>query len=506
MTLLPRSFVVRPFLALIAICVALVAAPLARADGPAKRPNVVIILADDLGYGDVGCYGAKSVKTTNVDRVAREGLRFTDAHTSASTCTPSRYSLLTGAYAWRKKGTNILPGDANLIISPGTTTVASLLKAAGYRTGVVGKWHLGLGAGPIDWNREIKPGPREIGFDYSFLIPATGDRVPCVYVENQRVVGLDPKDPIRVSYQQKVGDEPTGKEHPELLTMKPSRGHDQTIVNGISRIGTMAGGKAARWNDEDMADTITKKAVRFIEQNREKPFFLYFATHDVHVPRVPHPRFVGKTDMGPRGDAIVQFDACVGAILAVLDRLQLADDTIVILTSDNGPVVDDGYQDGAVARLGAHRPAGRWRGGKYSTFEGGHRVPFIVRWPKHVRPGTSDALVCQVDLLASLAALTGQKLDAAAGPDSLNVLPALTGEAKTGRDELVLNGNGLRQGSWVLIEAARGKKKAAAAPVQLFDLTSDPGQMTNLAAREPERVARMTAVLQRIRSEGRSRR
>jgi arylsulfatase A-like enzyme len=203
----------------------------------AALPNVVVILADDVGYGDLGCYGATRVKTPHLDRLAAEGIRFTDGHAASATCTPTRYALLTGQYPWRKRGTGILPGDAALIIEPGSTTLASVMRQAGYRTAAVGKWHLGLGAGNLDWNTEIKPGPREIGFDYSFLIPATGDRVPCVYVENQRVAGLNPSDPIRISYAAKVGDEPTGAERPELLKMKLTRGHDMTIVNGISRIG-----------------------------------------------------------------------------------------------------------------------------------------------------------------------------------------------------------------------------------------------------------------------------
>ena len=294
-------------------------------------PNIVVILADDLGYGDVSCNGAATIKTPNVDRLSATGLRFRDAHSAAATCTPSRYALMTGEYAFRKKGTGILPGDASLIIEPGRTTVASLLKKAGYTTAAVGKWHLGLTNGKPDWNTEIKPGPLEIGFDYCFIIPATGDRVPCVFVENHRVVGLDPKDPIAVSYQGPIGNEPTGKEHPELLKMHPSHGHDMTIVNGISRIGYMSGGKSARWVDEDIADTITGKAVEFIERSKDKPFFLYFATHDIHVPRVPHPRFAGKSGMGPRGDAILEFDASVGRVLETLDRLKLADHTLVIL-------------------------------------------------------------------------------------------------------------------------------------------------------------------------------
>src|SRR5512144_466155 len=180
-------------------------------------PNVVLIYADDLGYGDLSAYGATRFQTPHIDRLAAEGLRHTNAHAAAATCTPSRYAMMTGEYAWRRTGTGVLPGDARLIIEPGRTTLASVMKRAGYRTGVVGKWHLGLGGERLDWNAEIRPGPLELGFDESFLVPATGDRVPCVYVENGRVVGLDPKDPIRVSYAAPVGDEPTGKAHPELL-------------------------------------------------------------------------------------------------------------------------------------------------------------------------------------------------------------------------------------------------------------------------------------------------
>ena len=327
-----------------------------------RKPNVVIIYADDLGYGDVGCYGATRVKTPNIDRLASQGVRFTNAHSSSATCTPSRYAMLTGEYPWRKKGTGVLSGSAGMIISPERTTLPSIMKKAGYTTGVVGKWHLGLGNGDVDWNGEIKPGPLEIGFDYCFLIPATGDRVPCVYVENRNVVGLDPNDPIQVSYREPIGDEPTGKDHPELLKMHPSHGHNQTIVNGISRIGYMRGGKDARWVDEDMADVITRKAIAFIEKHDEEPFFLYFSTHDIHVPRVPHPRFVGQSGLGPRGDAIVQLDWCAGEILKTLERLKLAENTLVIFTSDNGPVVDDGYKDQAVEKLdGPHaiRPVAR---------------------------------------------------------------------------------------------------------------------------------------------------
>ena len=324
---------------------------LARSAAPQPAPNIILIYADDLGFGDVSAYGAKTINTPNIDRLAKAGLRFTDAHSSAATCTPSRYALLTGEYAFRKPGTGVLPGNAALIIEPGRTTLPSMLRSAGYATGVVGKWHLGLGpkAGP-DWNGDITPGPNDIGFDYSFIMAATGDRVPTVYVENRRVVGLDPADPITVDYSAPVDDGATGRSNPEQLKMAPSHGHDQTIVNGISRIGYMKGGKAALWKDEDMADDFTRRAVLFIEEQKTRPFFLFFALHDPHVPRVPHPRFAGKTTMGPRGDVIVETDWSVGEILDTLDRLKLADNTLVIFTSDNGPVVDDGYKDDAVAQ------------------------------------------------------------------------------------------------------------------------------------------------------------
>src|SRR4051812_4680708 len=406
--------------------VGLVVGPMfARAQAARRTPNIVVILADDLGYGDVGCYGATKVRTPNVDRLAKEGLRFTNAHSSSSTCTPSRYSLLTGEYAWRKKGTGVLPGDASLIIPTNRETMPALLQKQGYRTAAVGKWHLGLGTGEVDWNGEIRPGPLELGFDYSFIIPATGDRVPCVFVENHRVANLDPKDPIRVNYEHAIGDEPTGKKNPEMLRVHPSHGHDMAIVNGVSRIGYMTGGKSALWVDEDIADTITGKAVNFIGQNKANPFFLYFATHDIHVPRLPNKRFAGKTPMGPRGDAIAELDWSVGQVLDALDRNGLARNTLVIFSSDNGPVVDDGYKDDAVEKLGGHKPAGPLRGGKYSRFDGGTRIPMMARWPGRIKADTqSAALFSQVDLYASFGALTGGKPAAGAAPDSLDALPA----------------------------------------------------------------------------------
>jgi arylsulfatase A-like enzyme len=479
-----------------------------------NRPNVILIYADDLGYGDVSAYGARRLKTPNIDRLAGEGLRFTDAHSPAATCTPSRYALLTGEYAWRKPGTGILPGNAALIIEPGRTTLASVFQRAGYATGVVGKWHLGLGPeGGPDWNAEIRPGPLDVGFDSAFIMAATGDRVPTVYVENRRVVGLDPADPIRVSYGRRIGDSPTGRANPDLLRVRPSHGHDQTIVNGISRIGYMTGGRAALWKDEDMADVFTRKAAAFIEQHRAKPFFLFFSLHDPHVPRVPHPRFVGTTPMGPRGDAIAQADWCVGEILSTLDRLELASNTLVLFTSDNGPVIDDGYRDEAVEKLGDHAPAGPFRGGKYSNFEGGTRVPFVVRWPAGVKPGVSDALISQVDLIASFAELLGSPLREPTASDSESVLPALLGKTKTGRTVLVEQAGSLavRQNQWKYIEPGEGPRinKNTATELgndpgpQLYDLAADQGERKNLAATHPDKLRHLQALLEEIRHKSR---
>ncbi|MBI4910669.1 MAG: arylsulfatase [Acidobacteria bacterium] len=474
-----------------------------------QRPNIILIYADDLGYGDLSCYGASNVRTPNIDKIARGGVRFTDVHASAATCTPSRYSLLTGEYAFRMQGARILPGDAPALIQPSRTTLASMLKSAGYRTSVIGKWHLGLGNGNVDWNKEIAPGPLDIGFDECFLIPATGDRVPCVYVENRKVSKLDPADPITVSYKGPLDDQPTGAKNPELLKVKPSHGHDMTIVNGISRIGYMKGGKTALWKDEDMADTLTRQAMSFIDRNKTQPFFLYFATHDIHVPRVPNQRFAKSTKMGPRGNVIAELDWCAGEILKSLDRNKLTRDTLILFSSDNGAVVDDGYQDDAITKLGTHKPNGPLRGGKYSRFEGGTRVPFIVNWPARVKPGVSGALIGQLDLVRSLAALTGATIPAGQASDSENVLPALLGESKAGRTLLVEQADSLalRDGQWKFITPSKGAKVNAntntelgADPEpQLYDLSSDLGERTNLATKHPDRVKSMQEALAKIR-------
>jgi arylsulfatase A-like enzyme len=470
------------------------------------RPNVVVILADDIGYGDLGCYGGKAIPTPNLDKLATQGLRFTDAHSPASVCTPTRYALLTGQYAFRHgPGSAILSGVAPLAIPKERPTVAQLLKKAGYATGAVGKWHLGLGETETDYSKPISVGANAVGFDYSYLIPATGDRTPCVYVENGKVVNDDPADPIRVDFKQKIGTEPTGKENPDLLTnQKPSHGHDNTIVNGISRIGWMTGGAKARWKDEEMADAITAKAVSFIDSNKAKPFFLYFATHDAHVPRCPHPRFRGKSQHGLRGDAIVEFDWSVGEVLKALDAAKVADNTLVIVTSDNGGVMDDGYVDGTGNDTSGHKCNGALRGYKGGLFEGGHRVPMLARWPGKTPAGqVSNELICHVDLMATFAAILDVPLPKGAAPDSFNQLPSLVA-AKPGtavRDHLVHQSNGvknraLRMGSWKYIPPGPNTARNPGDPGgMLFDLANDPSETKNLAKADPAKVKEMAAKL-----------
>ncbi len=473
-----------------------------------KKPNVIIIYADDLGYGDISCYGATNLLTPAIDELAKHGIQFLNAHATSATCTPSRYSLLTGEYAWRKKGTGIAPGNAAMIIQPGRTTIATVFKNSGYSTAVVGKWHLGLGgAGGPDWNGEIKPGPHEINFDYSFLIPATGDRVPTVFVEDYKVVGLDTEDPIVVNYNNPVGEDPTGKDHPEMLKMLPSHGHDNTIVNGISRIGYMSGGKKARWIDEDIADIINTKATEFIERNKDNPFFLYFATHDIHVPRVPHERFSGKSGLGPRGDVILQLDNSVKEIVNTLRNLNLINNTIIIFTSDNGPVVDDGYKDRAVELLNGHKPSGPLRGGKYSAFDAGTRVPFIVYWPGNLKSGESRALISQIDLLRSFASMTGFSIPDKEAPDSKDMLDVFLGKSKKSRSHVIeqnsYNTLSIIKGDWKYIEPSEGPAynpfvqiELGNSPIpQVYNLKEDIGERENVALENPQIVRELSLLL-----------
>jgi len=450
-----------------------------------QTPNIVLIYADDIGYGDLSCYGAEKVKTPNCDKLAAGGIRFTDGHSVAAVCTPSRYSLITGEYAFRKKGTGIARGIDGLLIDTNKTTLASMLKGAGYTTGVVGKWHLGLGTTPTDYNGEIKPGPLEIGFDSAWLLPATGDRTPCVWVENHRVVNLDPADPIKLNYS-------------------VNRGDPGSFVKGIPRIGAQTGGTAALWDDENLSTVIVEKSCAFIDKNKSKPFFLYMATHNIHVPRVPNPKFVGKSDCGVRGDAIVEFDWMVGQVLEKLDTLGLAENTLVILSSDNGGLNDNNGPDakhgiGKPDATNGHRPNGVLRGTKSTVWEGGTRVPFIVRWPAKIKPGTSGALMSQIDLTASLAALTNGKIPVGQARDSENHLPALLGNDSQGREWLIEQSNtgnpfALRHGSWKLFPT--GPSRADAKTTLLYNLAEDLSESKNLAKEHPEKVKEMKAQLE----------
>ena len=469
-----------------------------------RRPNVIVIMADDLGYGDVSCYGATEIQTPHIDALASGGMKFTSGYCSASTCTPTRYSFLTGKYAFREEGTGIAPPNSPAVIKPETPTIASVLQASGIETAVIGKWHLGLGgsSGP-DWNGMLKPGPLEIGFDHCFLLPTTNDRVPQVYVKDHRVLNLDPSDPLWVGKEKPSEDHPTGITHRETLKMDWSHGHNSTIHNGISRIGFYTGGHAARFRDEDLADKWVEQSKAFIEENQNDPFFLFFAAHDIHVPRIPHERFQGKSKLGPRGDCILELDWCVGELSSTLEKFNLQENTLVVFCSDNGPVLDDGYKDDAVEKIGSHRAAGQSTGGKYSVYEGGTRTPLITSWKGSIPAGTSDQIVCTIDFFRSFARLLGASVPGGAAKDSEDVLDALLGKADAvGRESLVQqdNGNngtyGFRSGHWKLHRY--GKKKAknvivehrlestAVEPFLLFDLESDPSEQKNLAEQYPD--------------------
>jgi arylsulfatase A len=473
-----------------------------------EKPNIIIFYVDDLGYGDVGCYGARGVATPNIDSLAMRGIRFTDAHCSSATCTPSRFSLLTGLYAFRNRA-EILPGDAPLLIDTSKITLPKMLKKEGYNTAIVGKWHLGLGSGKIDWNRHISPGANEIGFDYSFLIPATGDRVPTVFVENGDVVNKDDSDPILVDYVNRVGSDPVGSENEELLKMKADAQHSNTVVNGVSRIGFMSGGKNARWIDEHFPTILNEKATEFMDGSNDKPFFLFYSFHDIHVPRLPNEKFKGKSSMGPRGDAIAQVDWVVGEIVSFLRSTRKLDNTLIIFTSDNGPVLNDGYSDQAAEFVGPHKPGGEFRGGKYSAYEAGTRVPTILYWKGHVLAKVSEALISQVDLLSSLASLVGSDLSTDR-LDSESQLHAWLGNDSKGREVLLEESFTLsiRKGNWKYIKPFEGNTPSwlanknieggLSSEEQLFNLTEDPAESKNLAKRFPEKSDELDLLIHSI--------
>lgn len=478
-----------------------------------RKPNIVVILADDLGYNDLSCQGATQLKTPGIDRLAKEGIRFTDAHTAAGVCCPSRYALMTGRYPWRRSGVTWASPGAPLLIEPGRMTTASLLKQAGYTTGIVGKWHLGYGTQVhyVTWNDELKPGPLEVGFDYFFGHDNNRD----IYVENHRVRGLQPEDPF---------------------------------VTGKGKRRT--GGKAARTTKiEDNAAILHDQAVAFIEQNKDKPFFLYYTPNNVHVPLTPAARFRGTSQCGVYGDFVQELDWSVGGLLATLDRLKLTENTLVIFSSDNG-----GRYELATVKAG-HRCNAPLNGQKGDVWDGGNRVPFLARWPGHIPAGvTSDRLLCLTDLLATFAAVTDQKLPSDAGPDSFNALPLLLNQppSDSDRKNLIVQSFSavlarpkhraahdlwaVREGNWLLVRGqgsghttslspdekekysrfnelsfvnsdytADGKLKPDSPPGQLYDLASDLGETRNVYREHPETVARLRKLFDGLAKAGRSR-
>jgi len=509
-----------------------------------RNPNIIIIYADDVGYGDISAYGSQLIQTPHIDQLAKEGIRFTNAYATSSMCTPSRYSLLTGKYAFRHESAGILSAEDPLIIEPGSTTLPGVLREAGYITSIVGKWHLGLGSEskPINWNGDIKPGPLEVGFNQSFILPVTNDRVPTVYVKGHRVHQLSENDePLRVKYPEEghheyqeeqfgenaessakapqplVGNLPSGHTHLQKLRYSADAQHSGTIVNGVSRIGYMAGGGSAWWDDEQMAAEFVNHSRSFIENNLDNPFFLYLSMHENHVPRIPNSKFVDSSGTGLRGDVVVELDWAVGEILNILEKNDIRNNTLIIFTSDNGPVFFDGYEDGSLEDHNGHDPRGIYGGGKYTAYEGGTRMPTIISWPGEIEGAkVSDALISQVDFLQSLAALVGAEVPGK-DLDSKNVLEAMLGRSSSGREYLVQqssDGLALRKGPWKYIEPGersswaynrhnRGDTPLNTPPLgseeYLFNLAQDPEELVNVAKKNPKKLKEMRNLLNNIK-------
>src|SRR5690554_4662207 len=460
-------------------------------------PNVIFVMADDIGYGDLGCYGATRIKTPAIDEVAKQGVRFNQAYAPAATSSPSRYALLTGTYAWRE-GVSILPANAHLSIDEDAYTLPKMFKDAGYTTGLVGKWHLGLGSkgNEVDFNAPIEHGPLSIGFDYAFYFPATNDRVPCIYIENNQVVNLRADQPIRISYSQNISEDPTGKEHPELLIMNELTGyHNGTIINGVRRIGYMSGGEDARWDDEKMAEHLLARTIDFIEKNRDNPFFLYYAPHNAHEPRIPSKRFRGKSEAGIYGDVIEEFDDCIDQLVKALKDKGLYENTILIITSDNGPMVKEGYDDGALENLNGHDPYNQLRGAKYSLYEGGTRVPFICSWPARVKKGfTQEQPFTYLDMLATFARMLEIHLSSKNRKDSRDASELFFHETAGPYKEYILtqNNNGeiaIRYGDWKFIPAHENKQD------ELYNLKHDRSELHDMRTACPGIVKKMEGIL-----------
>ena len=450
-----------------------------------KLPNIVLIYADDLGYGDLSCYGAIKVNTPNIDKLAKEGRLFTDAHSTSAVCTPSRYALLTGEYPFRVNEYSAIFCEDRLLIDTKKTTMASLLKRKGYATACVGKWHLGFGDKPKpDWNKELTPGPLEVGFDYFFGLPVVNSHPPFVYMENRRIVGLDPSDPL--IYQR--GGKTYGKEYHKKHT-SPHRG-----------MASLIGGKAAHdlYIDELIGEKLTQKALAWMNKQKQ-PFFLYYASHNVHYPITPHPYFHGKSGSGLRGDFVEELDWSVGQLIAAVERFGVLDNTIFVFTSDNGAVFNPSSED--IINSG-HTPNGKLKGKKFGAWEGGHRVPLIVCWPGKIPAETrSDALIANMDLLPTFAAITDQKLTPNDARDGVNQLPLLVEEVGvSARDELIImphmrSHTSLRQGDWIYIpgpgDGGWTKGKPGESVRQLYNLKEDPSQKNNRIGDYPGRADAM---------------
>ncbi len=498
----------KTFLNLIIILVFLVSCKSSKNEvsSETSKPNIIIVYFDDLGYGDLSAYGATKIKTPNLDYLANNGLKFTNAYATSATCTPSRYGLLTGVYPWKNKDAKILSGDAPLIVNTEQVTIPKVLRTKGYKTAIIGKWHLGLGNGNVDWNQEIKPNPNHLGFDYSYIMAATQDRVPTVYIKNGFVENLDQNDPIQVNYEKNFPGMPTGTLNPELLKMPGDPQHSNALINGVPRIGFMKGGTSAIWDDEGMADHFINKVKAYIKENKNNNFFLNYNLQQPHVPRIPHPRFVGKSGMGPRGDVILEADWCIGELIKALKKENILDNTLIIVSSDNGAILTDGYDDQAMELLGNHQPNGDLRGGKYSLFEAGTKVPFFTFWKGKIKPNTTDALTSQVDLLASLSSFVGSNLSTT---DSQNHMDLLLGKTTQGRDYVVLEANSktaYREGDWVFIPPYKGAKflknknieTGLAEQAQLYNLKNDPQQKNNLAKSMPKKLLALEKNYQKI--------
>lgn len=488
------------------------------------KPNVVFILVDDLGYGDLGCYGATKLKTPNIDKLASEGKVFTDAHSASAVCTPSRYALLTGQYPYlANNGKGIwgpLPVTSGLIIDTNSLTLPDVFKQKGYTTAAIGKWHLGFKTGTNDWQEPLRPGPQDLGFDYYFGLPVVSSAPPYVWVENDHIVGGDPSDPLVYLGKNNAEATPITEIPVEAGNRTPNRFKGAVEAH-------------KRFNPYAMGEVLTKKAVDWIKANKENPFFLYLATPLIHHPFTPAKRFQGSSQSGLYGDYIQELDWMVGEVTKSLEDNGLSDNTLVVFASDNGGMFNVNAQD--AYNISGHRQNGDLLGFKFGVWEGGQRIPFIAKWPGKIKAGTqSHQLICLVDMLASFAALTGQNYSKIALANSVNVLPALLGEPKSPlRDELVLaprnaSNFSLRKGKWMYIPARgsggfggskpgthgfsgppaatythhpnsdieNGKIKADAPPAQLYDLEKDVNQTTNLYNQYPEIVKKMEAILE----------